>query len=696
MNPRPRDSTAVESTAPATGQISCSMPSVLINRVRGTLGHEAVDELLRMSGVDYTATYLDDPGNWIWYDEAIAMFEAAVALTGDEHIGRRVGEETVRQHAGTPVATLFRSLGSPEKVYEQLAIAVTKFSTVTELSSLEVSPGRAVVRAKARPGFKRHRHLCDWTLGMMSQPPVLFGLPPADVVESACEIRGDEHCLYTVSWDADRAARAVDPQELVTTLEAQLVAMTDRLENMYATARDLIAVDDLDAALARITERAATAVRAPKYLLAVRIGHAGTAHVHQRGFGDEDLEEVADALLEGPVDQSESRLVVEVASATRHYGRLMAASPAGEFFPSERELLDVYARYAAAVLDTATALDEARQRHDQSHALLELSRAVAAAGTSEEVAQRLVDAVPGVVDCDQVAVFLWSDEEQALSCGAVMERSPGAGEVIRGLRVRPTDTPLLARLLDDPAPDPLFFESSDSDQFVRRTMGLTGSSALIIAPIVARDRFYGILNVSVRERPERLGRTPGLVDRLAGVGAQAATALDNARLLDKMAHQARTDNLTGLLAHRAFHETLEEAITGQGSERTFALASIDIDDFKRINDLHGHPVGDEALRLVASTLRQSVRANDSVFRVGGEEFAVLLPGMAAKGALPLIERLRTAVSGIPFDPRLRVSIGLASWPVDAADRAGLLKCADAALYAAKRSGKDRTTLADAS
>jgi diguanylate cyclase (GGDEF)-like protein len=88
-----------------------------------------------------------------------------------------------------------------------------------------------------------------------------------------------------------------------------------------------------------------------------------------------------------------------------------------------------------------------------------------------------------------------------------------------------------------------------------------------------------------------------------------------------------------------------------------------------------------------------VRGKDTVFRVGGEEFAVLLPGLAAKDALPLVERLRAAVAQIPFTPRLRVSIGLASWPADATARVGLIECADAALYAAKGLGKDQTSLA---
>ena len=184
----------------------------------------------------------------------------------------------MRQHAGTPVATLLRSLGSPEAVYEQLTVGVSKFSTITELTP-EVEPGRALIRAKSRNGFPRHPHMCDWTRGLLSQPPALFGLPPAAVEESQCAARGADACVYTVTWDADEAATAADPQQLVTALESQLVAMAERLDSMYATARDLIALDDLDAALARITERAATAVRAPNYLLAVRTGPGDHAAV---------------------------------------------------------------------------------------------------------------------------------------------------------------------------------------------------------------------------------------------------------------------------------------------------------------------------------------------------------------------------------------------------------------------------------
>ncbi|MDX6667988.1 MAG: hypothetical protein QOK04_1368 [Solirubrobacteraceae bacterium] len=684
------------SAQPASGQIACTMASTLLKRVRAALGEGAIDELLRLADVPYTAAYLEDVGNWIWYPEAIALFEAAETLTGDEEIGRKVGAETVRQHAGTAVATLLRSLGSPQAVYEQLTAAVTKFSTVSELIPVEVAPGRAVIRKNGRDGAARHRHMCNWTAGLLSAAPELWGLPSATVEESLCELRGDSHCLYNVTWDAEHAARAADPQELVTALEVQLAAMKERLESVYATARDLISTEDLDVALARITERAATAVRAPKYLLAVRTSPGADLLVHHRGFVDEDPTSAARALLEETTEQhDESRLVARVASGSRDYGRLMAAAPAGTFFPQERELLDVYARYAAAVLDTATALDDARRRHRQTHALLSLSQALASAGTGEEVAQRLVEAAPAVVDCDRMAVLLWSEQEQALTCRAFTELAGDAADLLGELRIRPSDTHHIAALVDAPEPSPLFFDPDTPDQFMARLMTKAGSQALVLVPIVTKGRFYGVLGVSVIERPERLQRTPELLDRLAGVVAQAATALDNARLIETMLHQARHDNLTGLLGHRAFHEALGLELGNDQADRVFALATVDIDDFKLVNDLYGHPTGDKALRRVAAALRESIREEDVVFRVGGEEFTVILPGLTARDALPVAERLRAAVAAISFVMPLRVSIGLASYPADAADRKALLERADAAMYAAKRGGKDRTSMADA-
>jgi hypothetical protein len=239
------------------------MTSVLVRRVRSFGGEDAVADLLRTADCPHSSAYLEDTANWVSYDVAIALFEAAARVTGDPHVGRRIGEDTVRQHAGTSVATLLRSLGSPEEVYRQMAKASSKFSTVTEMETMELAPGRALVRAQAREGFERARHHCDWTSGLLSTSTMLFGMPLATVEELQCQVDGAPYCLYSIRWDEALAARVADPAQHVTALEAQLVAMTERLESMYATAADLIAGRDLDSTLARITERAATAVRAP-------------------------------------------------------------------------------------------------------------------------------------------------------------------------------------------------------------------------------------------------------------------------------------------------------------------------------------------------------------------------------------------------------------------------------------------------
>ena len=425
-----------------SARVACTLTSTLLKRVRANLGEDGVRQVIWSSGVNHSSDHLEQVDNWISYADIVSLFEAAVRVTGDEQIGWRVGQDAVRQHAGTAVATLLRSLGSPERIYEQIALTATKFSTVTEMTPMEVAPGRAVIRARNGMGIARHPQLCDYTRGLLSQPPMLFGLPAATVEESTCAARGDDACLYTVSWDAEAAtAAATEPQALITALEAQLEAMRDRLESMYATASDLITFDDVDGALARITERAASAVRAPTYLLAVRMGER--LHVHSRGLSEEDADPLAEELLDGSgLREGDSRLIAEVASSHRRYGRIMAASPAGGFFPSERELFQVYARYAAAVLDSAMAFDQARREHEQSRALLELSQAFASSTTGDEVAQRLAAAIPTMVDCDRVVVYLWDEGEGVLNCRA----ATGAladDPLLESLQVRPTDSPLL-------------------------------------------------------------------------------------------------------------------------------------------------------------------------------------------------------------------------------------------------------------
>src|SRR6266550_2658310 len=151
---------------------------------------------------------------------------------------------------------------------------------------------------------------------------------------------------------------------------------------------------------------------------------------------------------------------------------------------------------------------------------------------------------------------------------------------------------------------------------------------------------------------------------------------------------ALTDPLTGLGNHRHFHDRLErELIESERNEHSFSLCLVDVDDFKRVNDLFGHPAGDRVLSRLATTLRQ----NGEAFRLGGDEFALLLPeydeSEAVKAAGAIVERI--SQFGLEHIGSVTVSAGVATFPRQAPDRGELIRLADSALYWAKENGKNR-------
>ncbi|HEX6699811.1 MAG TPA: GGDEF domain-containing protein, partial [Gaiellaceae bacterium] len=184
------------------------------------------------------------------------------------------------------------------------------------------------------------------------------------------------------------------------------------------------------------------------------------------------------------------------------------------------------------------------------------------------------------------------------------------------------------------------------------------------------------------------------------LAAQASIALENARLHGLVKAQAVTDELTGLSNRRRFMEVLElELKRSDRFESPLALVLADLDDFKLVNDRFGHQTGDDVLRALSGVLRASLRADvDLPARLGGEEFAVLLPETDALGAQGLAERLREELAALelqgPGEQLLSVtaSFGVAVYP-DAASGDELLTLADAALYAAKAAGKNRVVIA---
>jgi len=172
-------------------------------------------------------------------------------------------------------------------------------------------------------------------------------------------------------------------------------------------------------------------------------------------------------------------------------------------------------------------------------------------------------------------------------------------------------------------------------------------------------------------------------------------ALVVSRLVNDLKRLARRDALTGLLNRRAIQELIDRHAGAQRRVAdTFSVLMIDIDHFKAVNDRHGHAAGDLALTHIARLMTQILRAEDRLGRLGGEEFAVLLPASSLARALAEAERLRLAVQLAPVSAGevsvpLTVSIGVAQSAGAAEDPARLLARADGALYRAKRLGRNR-------
>ena len=219
--------------------------------------------------------------------------------------------------------------------------------------------------------------------------------------------------------------------------------------------------------------------------------------------------------------------------------------------------------------------------------------------------------------------------------------------------------------------------------------------ALIVVPLVARGALKGTLNVyRIGEHASFTEEEFELAKRL---GDAAALALDNAHIRARLEREAQTDSLTGLYNHRYFHEQLRRELTRSSAEHeNVAVVMIDIDDFKKVNDVFGHAVGDQVLAELADHLRATVRASDVVCRIGGEEFAVILPGSHEAHAVALARRLSQRLEEVELDlaGKIAVSIGIAQGPEHAANPRELVACAEAAMMTAKARGKNQVVFFD--
>jgi diguanylate cyclase (GGDEF)-like protein len=222
---------------------------------------------------------------------------------------------------------------------------------------------------------------------------------------------------------------------------------------------------------------------------------------------------------------------------------------------------------------------------------------------------------------------------------------------------------------------------------------LKGIASLKVIPLKAGESVLGTLVLGARAAG---AYGPDAVRQLEVVAMQAGDSILRARLFEATERLATTDGLTGLVNHRTFQARLDEHLaSAQRYGKKVSLLLTDIDHFKAVNDRYGHPSGDVVLKQVARILQKEARTTDVAARYGGEEFALVMPETDRAGAIRTAERIRQKVAQAVFatpggELTVTLSVGVATFPGDAAGKAVLIERADAGLYHAKRHGRNQT------
>jgi diguanylate cyclase (GGDEF)-like protein len=370
-----------------------------------------------------------------------------------------------------------------------------------------------------------------------------------------------------------------------------------------------------------------------------------------------------------------------------------------QFDDDDLRLLVIYASFAAQAMANADATERLRaqstalERQLRSQRdLLQITESILATLEPRAVLDQIADRLSELVGYDNISIEIYDRAARILR--PLTARGIHAEEYLK--EWEPGETGIATWVIEHN--EPVLIADQSDDPRVRHFES-TGPihGGLIVVPLRGRVGVTGVLTV------ERVGEGRTFDEHefelVKLFGAQVSIALQNAEVYRAVEIRARTDDLTGLLNHGTFREWLSESVA---RGEPFSLVMLDLDDFKSVNDALGHQAGDRFLRDIGRAIVGAGRESDHVFRYGGDEFTVLLPGASSAAACSVAERIAAAIAvvGGPDSPwhaegiTVSASIGLATYPDDGATADGILLAADRACFVAKRAGRGRIATAD--
>jgi diguanylate cyclase (GGDEF)-like protein/excisionase family DNA binding protein len=441
-------------------------------------------------------------------------------------------------------------------------------------------------------------------------------------------------------------------------------------------------------------------------LLRVAVGEGFTGWVAEHGkplLINNALDDERGKTIEGTDDVPESMLVVPMLYEGRALGVIVLSQLGFDRFTTDDlQTMSIFAGYAAQAMANATTYEqllakstELARRADSQRRLLQINERLLSTLDQADVLETIADGLRDVVAYDNLSIYRADHPTRTMV--PVLTREQHAEQVSR--YVIPFGRGLMGWAVQHA--QPILANDALSDP---RALQIPGTpedpEAVAVVPLVADGEVLGALNVSRLGGPE-VYFSDSDFELVQLFSAQASIALSNADAHHAVSQRAETDALTGLANHGAFQRDLGILIESAGisprtAERRIALLMMDLDRFKSYNDRHGHPAGDALLHRIAFAIYGAARSVDRVYRYGGDEFALILPGATVTEGARVAERVRRAVGRLTAaDPSpVTISIGVAGVPIDAVDRATLISAADTALYFGKRSGEDAVVRAD--